>query len=161
MRAPRRGARAYAAGVIYRTATRDDLPAVVALLADGDDVVDPASVRPGVDQVRAFETVAGDPRNELLVLEKDGTVVGCIQATYIPDLGGDCSERAHLEAVRVRPDFRHNGFGRLLVTYAIARARARGCTLVQLTTDKSHIEAQRFCASLGFVPSHEGFKLPL
>jgi hypothetical protein len=43
----------------------------------------------------------------------------------------------------------------------IDRARARGCTLVQLTSNKSRTEAHRFYGSLGFERSHDGFKLKL
>jgi GNAT superfamily N-acetyltransferase len=45
--------------------------------------------------------------------------------------------------------------------WAIAECRARGCGLVQLTTDKQRPEARRFYESLGFVASHEGMKLAL
>ncbi len=45
--------------------------------------------------------------------------------------------------------------------FAIALAREVGCGLVQLTTDKSRHDAQRFFQRLGFVASHEGMKLPL
>lgn len=40
-------------------------------------------------------------------------------------------------------------------------ARERDCNLVQLTSDKSRTEAHRFYSRLGFVGSHEGFKLKL
>ena len=40
-------------------------------------------------------------------------------------------------------------------------ARRRGCVLVQLTTDKSRLDAHRFYRQLGFVASHEGMKLRL
>jgi GNAT superfamily N-acetyltransferase len=45
--------------------------------------------------------------------------------------------------------------------WAVDRARARGCHLVQLTTDKTRPEAKRFYEALGFVASHEGMKLHL
>jgi ribosomal protein S18 acetylase RimI-like enzyme len=45
--------------------------------------------------------------------------------------------------------------------WAIARAKAQGCRMVQLTTDKSRSAAQRFYERLGFVSSHEGMKLNL
>ena len=45
--------------------------------------------------------------------------------------------------------------------WALDRGRARGCALVQLTTDKSRKDAHRFYDSLGFTASHEGYKLPL
>ena len=40
-------------------------------------------------------------------------------------------------------------------------ARRRGCNIVQLTSNKSRVDAHRFYQRLGFVRSHEGFKLHL
>lgn len=51
--------------------------------------------------------------------------------------------------------------GRRLFLWAIARANARHCHLLQLTSDKARPEAIRFYESLGFVASHEGMKLRL
>jgi hypothetical protein len=45
--------------------------------------------------------------------------------------------------------------------WAISEAQHRGCSLVQLTTDKARADAHRFYARLGFVASHEGMKLAL
>jgi GNAT superfamily N-acetyltransferase len=45
--------------------------------------------------------------------------------------------------------------------WAIGEARRRGCTLVQLTSDKSRPGAHRFYHRLGFAASHEGLKLAL
>lgn len=145
-----------------RTATRADLPAVLALLADEEQVVDPAAVVVTEAYERAFVAIDTDPRNEMLVLVDDGgTVVGCLQATYIPGLGKGGAERALVEAVRIRADRRGDGLGRTLMEHAITRARARGCTLVQLTSNKQREDAHRFYAALGFARSHEGFKLAL
>ncbi|MFG2646223.1 GNAT family N-acetyltransferase [Streptomyces sp. NPDC048436] len=149
-----------------RPATRADLPAVLALLSDEERVVDPASVVVTAAYEDAFASIDEDPRNEVLVLEDPeadapGPVVGCLQVTYIPGLGKGGVERALVEAVRVRADRRGSGLGRLLMELAVARARARGCALVQLTSDKRRTEAHRFYASLGFARSHDGFKLAL
>ncbi len=145
-----------------RPATRADLPAVLALLADEERVVDPATIVVTEAYERAFAAIDTDPRNEVLVLvEQDGTVVGCLQATYIPGLGKGGAERALIEAVRIRADRRGAGLGRTLMGLAIARARSRGCTLVQLTSNKQRGAAHRFYASLGFARSHDGFKLAL
>ncbi|MGW7201513.1 N-acetyltransferase family protein [Streptomyces chryseus] len=149
--------------MIFRTATRHDLPAILALLADEEKVVDPASVVVDAAYERAFEAITGDSRNEMLVLtdESGATVLGCLQATYIPGLGRRGAERALIEAVRVRADRRGAGIGRELIGRAVERARARGCALVQLTSDKRRTGAHRFYASLGFARSHDGFKLAL
>ncbi|MGW6951678.1 N-acetyltransferase family protein [Streptomyces xanthophaeus] len=149
--------------MIFRTATRADLPAVLALLADEDRVVDPASVVVAEEHERAFAAIGADPRNEMLVLTDgaDGTVLGCLQLTYVPGLGQGGRERALVEAVRVRPDLRGAGLGAELMRRAVERARGRGCGLVQLTSNKRRTAAHRFYERLGFARSHEGFKLLL
>jgi ribosomal protein S18 acetylase RimI-like enzyme len=48
-----------------------------------------------------------------------------------------------------------------MLEWAISQCRSRDCSLVQLTTDKSRVDAQRFYEKLGFVASHEGYKLAL
>jgi GNAT superfamily N-acetyltransferase len=148
--------------MVLRTATALDLPAIVALLANEDTVVDPRSVEVDEAHVQAFHAVDADGRNEMLVLDEgDGTVLAYLQVTYIPGLGRRGQERAQIEGLRVRADRRGAGLGRHLLTYAIDRARRRGCTLVQLTSNKRRTDAHRFYASLGFVRSHDGFKLAL
>ncbi|MFB7516233.1 GNAT family N-acetyltransferase [Streptomyces sp. NPDC056144] len=144
-----------------RPATRADLPAVLALLADEERVTDPASMTVTPAYERAFADIEADPRNEVLVLVDGDLVVGCLQATYIPGLGKGGAERALIEAVRIRADRRGGGLGRVLMKGALARAEERGCALVQLTSNKQRTEAHRFYASLGFARSHDGFKLTL
>jgi ribosomal protein S18 acetylase RimI-like enzyme len=56
---------------------------------------------------------------------------------------------------------RGRGIGKAMMAHAIGIARARGCALMQLTTDKRRAEAQDFYRRLGFVASHEGMKLAL
>jgi GNAT superfamily N-acetyltransferase len=150
--------------VIFRTATRADVPAILALLAD-DEV---SRSRDGVVSERAderywaaFEAIDADPRNELIVADHDGAVVGTCQLTFTPSLSRRGAERMTIEAVRVRADQRGRGVGRAMMWWALDRARERGCGLAQLTTDKRRVEAQRFYARLGFTASHEGMKLVL
>lgn len=153
----------------FRTATRTDLPAILAMLADdqlgatrevwgaagsGATTVDPA-------YAAAFDQIDADPRNSLIVADRAGEVVGTMQLTYIPGLSRRGGERLQIEAVRVRTDQRGRGLGREMIQWAIDQARARGCRLVQLTTDKRRADAHRFYASLGFTASHEGMKLSL
>ncbi|MCN0179432.1 GNAT family N-acetyltransferase [Salinispora arenicola] len=147
--------------VIFRVAARVDLPAVLDLLAD--DVLGRSRDVGTVDAryERAFADIAADPRNDLVVAEAGGEVLGCMQLTYIPGLGRHGAERLLIESVRVRSDVRGQGVGRQMMVWAVDQARAHGCALVQLTTDKSRHEAHRFYLSLGFVASHEGMKMAL
>lgn len=147
--------------MIFREAVHADLPAIVALLAD--DVLGKARDVAVVDEAyeRAFADIDADPRNQLIVAEHDAEVVACLQVTYIPGLGRHGAERAQVEAVRVRSDCRGQGLGEKLMKWVIDQASQRGCALVQLTTDKSRLDAHRFYSRLGFVASHEGMKLTL
>jgi GNAT superfamily N-acetyltransferase len=147
------------AEVTFRPAVAADLPTIMDLLAD-DDI---ARARGGYDFLpeKAFAEIDADPRNELVVADEAGTVVGTCQLTFIPGLSRGGAERMTIEAVRVRSDRRGAGVGRRMMAYAVERARARGCALAQLTTDKRRTDAHRFYESLGFVASHEGMKLTL
>src|SRR3954451_1109978 len=149
----------------FRIAARADVAAVLALLAD-DDLsrergfgVVPEDVDAAI--WAAFEAIDADPRNELIVADDGGAVVGTMQLTFLPGLSRGGAERLQIEAVRVRADLRGRGLGRRMMAYAVDRARDRGCRMVQLTTDKRRTDAHRFYASLGFVASHEGMKLTL
>lgn len=147
--------------MFFREAVRDDLPAMLALLAD--DVLGKARDHAVVDDAyeRAFADIDADPRNQLIVADDSGEVVGCMQLTYIPGLGRHGGERSQIEAVRVRGDLRGQGIGAAMMSWAIEQARDHGCALVQLTTDRSRADAHRFYERLGFVASHEGMKLAL
>lgn len=147
--------------VVFRPATAADLPAIMALLAD-DDIARDRGGYTGELPAQAFADIDADPRNELVVAAAtDGTIVGTCQLTFIPGLSRGGAERMTIEAVRVRSDLRGAGVGRRMMAHALDRARARGCALAQLTTDKRRSGAHRFYESLGFVASHEGMKLNL
>jgi GNAT superfamily N-acetyltransferase len=64
-----------------------------------------------------------------------------------------------MEAVRVAAAARGGGVGAAMIEWAIGEARRRGCVLVELTTDKTRVDARRLYERLGFVASHEGLKL--
>lgn len=156
--------------VQFRAATRADVPAILRLLADDEISREREASRErggvvseGEDAAcwAAFEAIDADPRNELIVADDRGDVVGTCQLTFTPSLSRRGAERMTIEAVRVRGDVRGRGVGRAMMLWALARARERGCGLAQLTTDKRRTDAHRFYESLGFVASHEGMKLAL
>jgi len=68
---------------------------------------------------------------------------------------------AQVESVHVASDLRRRGIGEAMMRHAIEEARRRGCHRLQLTSNKRRVDAHRFYTRLGFVQSHEGFKLPL
>ena len=149
--------------VAIRPARHDDLPAIIALLANdplGQSREDPANPLPAA-YGQAFDDIAAQSGNHQFVAELDGVIVGCLQLTIIPGLSRRGTKRGLIEAVRVSANSRGLGIGERLVRHAIDIARVAGCGLVQLTTDKSRTDAHRFYERLGFVASHVGMKLEL
>jgi GNAT superfamily N-acetyltransferase len=146
--------------VIFRDARRDEVPAIVALLA-GDVLGADREAGPDDAYWKAFDDIAADPRNRLIVADIDGQVTGTLQLTVIPGLGRQGMPRAQIEGVRVAAALRGQGLGRAMIGWAVEEARRGGCCLVQLTSDKRRTDAIRFYQGLGFEPTHEGLKLPL
>lgn len=148
-------------GVLFRKARRSDLQAIVAMLADdpiGATREDPGDA-PAPAYADAFEAIDGDERQELIVAERDGAIVGTLQLTFIPGLSRGGMWRALIEGVRIARDARGAGLGSRLIERAVERATERGCGLVQLTSDKRRQDAIRFYEELGFRSTHEGMKL--
>ena len=150
--------------VRLRRAVPADLPALVALLADDqlgaarDGGDGPEGLAP---YERALAAIDADPAHLLVVAFREDELVGTLQLSVLPGLARRGATRAQVEAVRVRADLRGQGLGEALLRWAVEEARRRGCALVQLTSDKARAEAHRFYGRLGFVASHEGFKLRL
>lgn len=150
-------------GLTIRRATEADLPAIVSMLADdglGAGRED-ASLPLAPAYLAAFAAISSDPNQFLAVAELDSAVVGTLQLSFIPGLSHKGAWRGQIESVRVASSQRGTGLGQRIFAWAIAECRAHGCRMVQLTTDKSRDDAHRFYARLGFVASHEGFKLKL
>lgn len=150
-----------------RHAERDDLPEILRLLADdqlGSSREDPCELAP---YEKAFAVIDADPAHLLLVGElatadePGARLVATFQLSFLPGLSRRGSWRAQLEAVRVGNELRGQGVGAAMVEWAVDESRLRGCSLMQLTTDKSRTAAHRFYERLGFAASHEGMKLVL
>lgn len=144
-----------------RPAVADDVPAIVAMLADdalGAQRESPDDLTP---YLAALERLSGDPNQHLVVAVRSGQVVGTLQLTVIPGLSRRGSTRALIEGVRVRTDERGSGLGTQIIEWAVDESRRQGCRLVELTSDASRTDAHRFYERLGFTASHVGFKLAL
>lgn len=158
--------------VTFRDARREDVPVIVAMLADdflgaereaGTGTGTGAGAAGPVDDAywTAFEQIDSSPRDRLIVAEADGKIAGTLQLTLLPGLSRHGMLRAQVEAVRVASWTRGQGIGRQLIGWAVDQARAAGCGLVQLTSDKRRADAIRFYSALGFQATHEGLKLSL
>ncbi len=146
--------------IVFRDAALADLVASVSLLADDALGRQRENLTLPLDPayVAAFEAIAADANQRLIVAVDGDTIAGTLQLSFIPGISRRGAWRGQIEAVRIAASRRGTGLGRQMIEWAVAQCAARGCSLVQLTTDKTRPDAQRFYASLGFVASHEGLK---
>lgn len=147
----------------FRKAAVSDLDQLVSMLSDDElgALREDNSSPLNPNYLEAFRQIESDSNNELIVVVNDREIVGMLQLTFIPYLTYIGSWRCLIEGVRIHTNFRGQGLGRQFMQWAIARAKDRQCSIVQLTSDKSRPAAIRFYESLGFKASHEGFKLKL
>lgn len=147
----------------FRLAKIEDLPEIINMLADDVYGASRENITEKVSDkyLEAFRKIQEDPNQELTVAESNGDIVATFQLTFIQYLNFEGTLRAQIEAVRTRSDYRGQGIGTKVLTFAINRAKEKGCSLVQLTSDKRRTEAIKFYEKLGFKASHEGFKLKL
>lgn len=149
--------------LVFRLAVREDVPAIVHLLADDElgsqrerdeDPLPPS-------YYAAFEDIDQDSNHQLLVAESRGRVVGTLHLMFLPSISFQGRLRAQIESVRVDKESRNQGIGREMMKWAIELARNRGAHVVQLTTHLTRKDAHRFYERLGFKGSHLGMKLNL
>ena len=147
--------------VLVRKMQIADLPRILELLSDDELGQSRETLQKTThdDYLRAFTAINADLNQYLAVFERNDNIIGCLQISFISGLSRRGALRGQIESVRVAANFRGNGYGTLMMAWAIEKCREQGCSLVQLTSDKTRKDAQRFYQGLGFVPSHEGFKL--
>jgi ribosomal protein S18 acetylase RimI-like enzyme len=149
--------------VLFRRATRADLPSIVRLLAE-DDLGSQRECNEDPlpeSYYSAYEVINKDPHHELIAAELDGDVIGTLHLMFLPSISFQGSLRAQIESVRIDIKYQSRGIGSEMMKWAIERAKARGAHVVQLTTHKSREDAHRFYERLGFKETHLEMKLSL
>ncbi len=143
--------------VAFRHAHRTDVPDIIALLID--DGLGKSRECADLDiYYAAFDALSAETGNTIVVGEQDGQVIATYQLTIIAGLSLRALRRAQIESVRVASHLRGQGIGHLLMADAEGRAKSANCGLIQLTMNESRTQTARFYESLGFTPSHIGYK---
>lgn len=130
-------------------AVREDLPAMVALLAElfaleSDFAADPAR------QMAGLGAILDSPESgRLFVLRAGAEVVGMANALIVISTA-EGGRVLLLEDVIVRQSHRGAGAGRLLVEHILAWAGALGMRRVTLLADQANAPALAFYRRLGF-----------
>lgn len=147
--------------LFFRKATLQDVPEIVAMLADdalGATRETPDELTPYQE---AFAVIDADPHQYLAICEENGAIVGTMQLSFIAGLSRRGTTRTLVEAVRIHHAARGTGLGSQMMEWAIEQARERGCAMIQLTTDATRKDAHRFYERLGFEATHIGYKMTL
>lgn len=151
------------AGVIVTDAREEDLPGIIAVLADdevgGHGDLWNAETAPAYRA--AFSEIAADPNADLLVAREADQVLGVLLLRFNRSISDRGALRAMLQSVFVGAAARGKGVGRLMVAEAERRASARGADYVNLISNKKRVDAHRFYRNIGYSQSHEGFKKKL
>ncbi|WP_040225583.1 GNAT family N-acetyltransferase [Bhargavaea cecembensis] len=147
----------------FRKAMHEDLKEIVRLLADDELGATREKYEDPLPDAyeQAFSDIQAQTGNQILVAAEDGSVIGCLQLTFIPGLSRLGMKRAQIEGVRIDKRCRGRKIGESLIREAIRLSQAENCGLIQLTTDKTREDAMRFYEKLGFTATHEGMKLIL
>ncbi|SLN68994.1 aminoalkylphosphonic acid N-acetyltransferase [Roseovarius albus] len=144
--------------IVFRPARRDDVPAIVAMLAD-DELGSTRELEDLTSYYAAFDAVLSEGGNRILVgVDDKDHPIATYQLTLISGLSLSAARRAQIESVRVAAPYRGQGVGAEVVADAERRARAAGCRLLQLTSNRTRERALDFYEQAGFTPSHFGFK---
>jgi len=148
--------------MIFRKATKKDVQAIAAMIADDELGKQRENFQiPLPDEYySAFENIDRDENQELMVIENSAfEIIGTFQLTFIQYLTYQGGVRAQIEAVRIRKDQRGMGLGNIMFEWIIRRVKEKKAHVLQLTTDKKRPDAIRFYENLGFKPTHEGMKI--
>jgi GNAT superfamily N-acetyltransferase len=144
------------------TATKEHLPAIVALLAD--DAIGAFLEEPSAMDIyeRAFDEMQCNPNAAIYIaLDDAGVVVGSVQMSVAQFLVHRGERRVEIAGLRVSQKLRRSGVGGLLLRYVMDEARRRGATVAQFTSNKARQDAHMFYERMGFTASHDGYKISL
>ncbi|MFF0717718.1 GNAT family N-acetyltransferase [Verrucosispora sp. NA02020] len=143
---------------VVRTATEDDLAALLGLYAElhPDD-----PVLPPERAARIWREIAGQPGRTVLVAVRDGAVVGTVDGVVVANLTRGGRPFMLVENVIVTHAARRLGVAGRLFDTVVDLARTAGCYKVQLLSRVDRLHAHRFYESCGLRPTAQGYRLYL
>ncbi len=139
--------------VVIEPATSEDLDDLSTLL--GELFSQESDFRPDkAKQLRGLRLIFEQPnRGRVFVLRRDRVIVGMINLLFTISTaeGGFV---VLLEDLVIHKDYRDEGYGSMLLEYAINFARQKNFLRITLLTDRPEIRSQNFFRRHGFFESH-------
>ncbi len=139
-----------------RTATHDDLPALLALygkLHPSDAVLSVDDAGTILERYRLY------PGSEVLLGVVDGALVATCALVVIPNLTRGGLPYGLIENVVTDPDHRKRGYGNAILQAATAAAWRHDCYKVMLLTGSTDPATIRFYGDAGFEQTKTGFQI--
>jgi ribosomal protein S18 acetylase RimI-like enzyme len=134
--------------LIVRAAGDADLPVLTVLLAQ---LREPGTEAPTPSEAAALlARIQGSTHHRIYVAETVGAVVGAYALLIMDSLAHPRRPAAVVEDLVVDVSCRGQGIGRRLIEDALARAAARGCYKLALSSNLRRDAAHRFYERLGF-----------
>lgn len=135
------------AQVTIRAAGRDDLPAVMQLMAQ----LNPDDAAPDPEAAAAiWQAILDDPRTTYLVAERAGRIVGTCCLAIVPNLTRGLRPFAVIENVVVDGAARRGGVATALLDRARALSVEANCYKVMLMSNRKRSEAHGLYRKAGF-----------
>jgi ribosomal protein S18 acetylase RimI-like enzyme len=135
--------------ILIREATESDLPAIGKLLEDLTNAMDNTE---GIDTGIAIgncEQLLKDDGSHFLVAATEGTTVGFINFTVRQTILHQ-NPSGLIDELVVAEEYRCKGVGKQLMQAAIEKCRRLGCCEVEVSTEKTNLEAREFYKQCGF-----------
>ncbi len=147
--------------VNFRTATFKDIPRIVELLYD--DHLGKTHERPGEplaqEYKKAFGEIQKTQNTHLILLELNHKIIGFVELSFTPHISIFGCKRAQISGMRIDSEYRSKGYGKQLVDFCIAEAKAADCKKITLITNTDRPDAHRFYQAQGFSPTHVGMTM--
>jgi len=135
--------------ILVREVTESDLPAIGKLLEELTNAMDNTE---GIDigiALKTCEQLLNDASSHFLVAAREGISVGFINFT-IRQTVLHRSPSALIDELVVAREYQGKGVGKQLVLAAIEKCRHLGCCEVEVSAEKTNLEARKFYKKCGF-----------
>ena len=145
--------------IVIREATKNDLAAVMCLIAQPDMSPDTNLTVEQAEDIIRLRSLSGN--QVLFVAIQNSLVVGTFTFILVQQLSHNAGKSAVLEDVVVGKQFQGRGIGQSMMRFAVNYAREHGCYKLVLSSGKNRTEAHEFYEKFGFQKHGFSFYLGL
>jgi GNAT superfamily N-acetyltransferase len=147
-------------GILIRKAKNSDLPVIRKLVAELISAMDDTECIDIRLTLKTWERLLKDTRSHFLVAAIKGTPVGFIHFTIRQTILHR-SPSGLIDELVVAKEYQGKDIGKRLVLATIEKCKELGCCEVEVSTEKTNVQARRFYKKCGFNKSEILFEVDL